>query len=284
MLVLAFPAPTQAIPFTATCDYDANTALCSWSSGPIRGEAGVEHPDFVPKGEALFVISDSTLTLTLTYLNTDDPVVGLNQALSGLTWNINPGDEIPDLVGGGTVGLTPGSAVINIAGGSSLVGEPIVSFPGDDLSGQWAFEDDLNSDLLGSFGVAAVGGDLEFVGPDDFGSDDIIDPSKTLVSPSPNGGDFMIVPYTAHLNLDGFPSQGPYVQNSMVFEFGINATNGVAFNGDGNNGVLLANQIVDVTPIFGTAGAPPIPEPHSAVLFTIGGLIVGGAVRRARSA
>jgi hypothetical protein len=98
LLALAFPAPTQAIPFTATCDYGLSTANCSWSSGPIRGEAGVEHPDFEPEGTALFAISDSTLTLTLTYLDSNETVVGLNQALSGLTWNINPVDEIPDLV------------------------------------------------------------------------------------------------------------------------------------------------------------------------------------------
>jgi hypothetical protein len=169
-----------------------------------------------------------------------------------------------------------------IPSGSGLVGVNAGSFVGNDLSGQWAFEDDLNSNLLGGFGVAAVGGDLEFVGPDDFGSDDIINPSLTQVSPAPNGGDFMIVPNYVDLALDGFKSQGPMVQNSMVFEFEINGTNGVAFNGDGNNGVLLANQIVDVTPIFGSVGAPPIPEPHSAVLFTIGGLIVGVAVRKAR--
>lgn len=234
------------------------------------GEAGVEHPDFWPEGTALFEIDGSRLTLTLTYLDSNETVVGLNQALSGLTWNINPVDGIPDLVSGGTVGLIPLSAMI--PSGLGLVGVNASNFSGvTDLSTEWAFKDQLNSTVLGDFGVSAVGGDRMWVG-DGWGPKDLFNPTGTpLQPPSPNGGDFMIVPDDVNLTLDGFKSKGPMVQNSMVFEFTINSS-------------LSPHQIVDVTPIFGTAGAPPIPEPHSALLFTIGGLIVGGAVRRARSA
>ncbi len=232
--------------------------IFTWGGAPITGEAGVEYPTFFPEGKAVFdITSPGTLTLNLTYTGSSEMMLSINEALTALTW---------DLEGfGGS--LTADSAWV--ASGSSLVGANLLTWDalaGDpnDLSGQWAYKDNIVAADLGSYGVGTMG-DILF-GTDTFGNFDIIDPSKTWITPAPGGADFAIVGSDIDLTHDGYASQGPMVQSSMVFTFN--------FTGD-----LSESMITNVNPLFGTEGAP-VPEPGTLSLMGIG--LVGLAFWRNR--
>ena len=75
---------------------------------------------------------------------------------------------------------------------------------------------------------------------------------------------------TPDLTADGFPTNGPLVQNQMVFSLDITGE------------TLTMNDITNVAVLFGTDGAPLIPEPGSVTLFTTGMLVVGSLIRRER--
>ena len=99
LLVLGFSVrPAQA----------ESVKLFSWSGNPIVGE----DPDFLPSGSAVFYITGSTLTITLT--NTSPQLTSIGQVLTGLTW---------DMTG---ASLMPVSALI--AAGSELVEDFIQCF------------------------------------------------------------------------------------------------------------------------------------------------------------
>jgi len=241
-LVLAIQAPVFA------------DKIFLWSGVPISGEAGVEYPNFFPSGEAVFKINGSVLELTLTYTGSSETILSINQTLTGFLWDITDSG----------VSLTAGSAII--PSGSSLV-NPISGQT--DLSGQWAFRSDINagSSGLGPLGAYGVGtmGDINF-GADTFGNKDIIDGDKTF-TPAPDGADFALVGWDVDFNADGYKSQGPMVQNSLLFTFAI-------------SGSLTEDEIINGQPLFGTDGAP-LPEPSTLLLLS-SGLVALGLLGRKR--
>jgi hypothetical protein len=231
----------------------------TWSGLPIQGEAGQEYPNYFPAGQAEFEVVGSSMTLLLTYTGGSENIQAINQAMTALTWEMT----------GYTGTLQAESALI--ASGSSLVGVDSDSWPGvTDLSGQWAFKDNIQSELLGNFGVGTMG-DINFQ-EDSFGSHDVIDPNKTFVSPSPGNIDFAIIgPNITTLstdgngNPDGFKNQGPVVQNAMLFEF-------VFLNSSGNLLDQAGNDITfsNAQALYGTEGVPAVPEPATVLLLGTG--------------
>ena len=232
-------------------------AVVSFNIGgaPIVGE----RQDFSPDATAAFTVSGNTLTMTVHYAGGQGlPVDSTGLALSSVFFDL----------GNFSGDLTAVSAMI--ATGSSLVGINAGSWTGgDDLSGQWTYRDDIavswGSNALGQYGASGVG-DILF-GLDTFGTADIIDSSKTLVTPVPNGIDFSIVPTATDLSKDGFKNNGPVVQDTIVLTF--------AFAGD----TLSESDIMNVSALYGTDGAPLVPAPGAAVLAMIG---IGLTIRRRR--
>jgi hypothetical protein len=179
--------------------------------------------------------------------------------LSGVYWDITTASV-----------LTAETAMIG--DDSALVGFGLTL--DEDLSGEWGFKDDVSAGTLGSFGISSVGDIL--LGADSFGPDDRFNTDMNLFPPSSgslNGSDASIVgPNITDFSVDGFASQGPFVQNEMVFLLSI--------SGD----PLTMDQIENVQVLFGSDGAPlvPVPEPTAALLFGIGVVLMGERVRRQR--
>jgi hypothetical protein len=226
---------------------------------PISGEAGQEYPNFYPSGTANFeIISSTELRLMLTYTGSSEPLSSINQVLTGLTWDLNgyAGQLIAD------------SAFI--ASGSNLIGANSLSFSGTDLSGQWTFKDDITaitapSGPLGMYGVGVVG-DINF-GEDTFGSGDVIDSSKTQITPVPGGIDFGLVPFGSLPSNGGFQNQGPVIQNAIEFRFTFDET-------------LTEDMFTNVQPLFGSDGAAPVPEPATMLLLGTGLIGLAGFGRK----
>jgi hypothetical protein len=267
LLILIFVLSSYA-PLSAT--------MFHWSGSPIAGETGKEYPTFFPEVSAEFKIHDftSTMTLTLTYIGASEIMASINQTLTGFLWDITDPD----------VRLT--ALLAKVADSSSLVNDIDNVIPGStyldtgDLSGQWAFRDDISAGFsalgpLGAFGVGTMGS-INF-NADVFGSHHVIDSGKTEVNPAIGGVDFGIIHPDSvgaiEFSKGGFQQQGPMVQNAMVFTFGIIHDSG---------GTLTEDEIANVQPLFGSEGAPLVPEPSTFALFGIGilGVIAYGWRRR----
>lgn len=239
-----------------------------FSGAPISGEAGTEYPTLAPEGSASFDVSGDILTLTIVYdgvrdLSTGDLVTvpSLNLALSGATFSIDSSwtgslDPLSVMVGGvdgNADDLDKWRMLVAAEGGPDVE---------EDFSGQVVFSEDAVGGTL--YAVAAAGsvfGDGEF-------TKEVFDPTKTLTTPVPGGGDFLLVPELFDPTLGGFKKQGPVGTNTIEYKWTI--------GGDG----LTAYDFWSFTPIFGSEGQPAIPEPTSAVLFLVGALVVGRTMRR----
>ncbi len=223
------------------------SVMSTWSGAPIDGE----NPGFLPSGSAVFDISGSLLTVTLT--NTSPTAMGgLGEVLTGLTWDISD------------AGVSLATLTAVIGPGSSLVGNGAT---GDtDLSSEWAFRDDLDHGEsatgvpLGSYGASSVG-DLNF--QEAWGPRDRFDTTTNLFGPaSPNGTQAGIVGPQDGANLfdPPFGNKGPWVQNQMVLTFEI-------------TGDLEDGDIENIQPIFGTDGATIIPEPATVIIWSLLGML-----------
>lgn len=108
-----------------------------------------------------------------------------------------------------------------------------------------------------------------------FGPGDRFDPSSNPFPPpsgSLNGVSGGIVNENFCATCSTFANganKGPLVQNQMVLTWEVDTTFDV-------------NQIGNVQPLYGTDGAPLIPEPTSVLLFAVGLFVTGRAVSRAR--
>jgi hypothetical protein len=250
-LLLLILVLSSHVPLSAT--------MFQWS-GPIAGEAGEEYTTFFPEVSAEFEIATSIMTLTLTYTGASEIMASINQTLRGLLWDITDP----------TVSLT--ASLAQLVESSSLVNDVDNVIAGStylstgDLSGQWAFRDDISAGFsalgpLGAFGVGTMGS-INFSDADDsvFGADHIIDSDKREVQS--NGVDFAIIHPDSVGAIDfhqgGFKQNGPMVQNAMVFTFDITSGN------------LTEDEIAHVQPLFGSEGAPLVPEPSTFALFGIG--------------
>jgi len=158
-------------------------ASFDWSGAPI---VGADDLLFFPSGSAVFEVDGTYLRLTLTNTTTQE-ISAAWQALTGFIWDSD-------------VELEPLTAVM--PSGQLLVGP---NAPSDgteigpqDLSGEWAFKDDIMAGGgLGFFGVGAIG-DINF-GADTFGAKDCFAPGgnefcdSITGTVSPGGIDYAII-------------------------------------------------------------------------------------------
>ena len=164
---------------------------------------------------------------------------------------------------------------MEVAGGSSLI-DPSGLFTGTDLSGQWAAG--TNKIAFGSTFDYAVGavGDLDN-GTSTLGTGDVIDSSKTQLTPSPDGIDFGIVGAGGYNALHGSFNKGgtaqPVVKHAVVITYDY-------------TGTLTMADIQNVTPYFGTDGVQLVPVPAAAWmgLSLLGGLGAFSKLRKIRAA
>lgn len=257
---------------------DPNTVgsslTCSWSGIAINNPD--VDPNFTPEGNAVFEFSGdtSTLKITLTYTGFDgitaDPQTGLtgqNMVNTGLLW-----DFAPDTIA---------AMNVSVLTSADLVGTDADRFATFDLAEHWAYREGIVADDLGSYGIGAIG-DIYF-GEDSFGAHDLI--SGTTFENQPDGTDWGLVPNgylwdcstlktsggCTGVYPDGFQKQGPFLDNSIMVTIAYDREFGL-------------DEIANVQPIFGSEGAPLIPEPTAALLFGVGFVVVGWAVRRDASA
>jgi hypothetical protein len=200
-------------------------------------------PAFHPEGSASFHVEDGELRIVLTSTSPEEPAAWA--ALSGLSFDVTLAD----------VTLT----------GVSATAEALVPVGGSlDIGAEWGF----GSFGFADFGIASVG---TINGVDaGFGGVCISGP---CAQGKPNGVDYSIVGPSFEQSNAGFANANnqPVVQSQVTFVFDIGGTNADTFT---------MADIANVTPYFGTNGAPIIPEPRAVALYSIGLLVTGLVLRR----
>jgi hypothetical protein len=248
------------------------TTTLTFEGNPIVGQ----NEDYIPIVTAAFTDNgDNTLTLVLTYEGYQtgpdlDPIDTIGEALSGLVFEL-PGVSL---------------SVMSIdLGLSTLVGantnDPGLSpanWDGSTLTGEWGFQTGFTGGgFTDAFVINGVGTVL-FV---EEGVGQVVDPTENLTgNTSTDGPAFMIIPDELDLEalcpsptgscpgaVDGFFNQGPMIQDSITAVFGF-------------SGELPDLSGISATPIFGTEGAPPVPEPTAGLLFAAGSVVVGLSLRK----
>jgi hypothetical protein len=189
-----------------------------------------------------------------------------------------------------TIGETLAGVHFDVMGSLVFAGTGVVM--AEDYVGSGAAEalSDLGLNVTGHYALGQANvfgvdgyafgsvGDINF-GEATLGAANLLPGTISGVEPNPpNGTDFSIVDPNAIPNSGGF--QAPVNPNPSEHQLGVWIQNSItaSLNYDGSLG---ENAIVDVTPYFGTDGAP-IPEPSSALLYAAGLLVVGRATRRRR--
>lgn len=237
------------------------------SGNPIAGE----DPSFRPHVKAEISIDSGTHTFTILLTNLSEAESAIGQVLTAFLWDLTSYS--------GTI--TPVSATL--PSDSKLIGYGATSET--NVTAEWFFKDNISAGStsagpLGEYG-AGVMGDINF-GADTFGKWDRFDvPDGThtftmanLFGPNgPNGVEVGIVGPNISLssdgsgNPDGFAKQGPVAQNKTLLTFSY-------------TGTLSLSQFTNGQFLFGTDGAPVVPEPGTIALL---GLALGAVgVRRWR--
>ena len=179
------------------------------------------------------------------------------QLFSGLLWDID------------AAGVTLTATSAQVASGSQLVnvnaGGTVTPVAGTDLASYWAFRNDLTSEIDVQYAVGAMG-DLLF-NTDLLGTDSMIDGDG--LPPSPGQLDYTIIGNNIASDVNsGIINNGPLVQNAVEIHFAYT----------GSFGEL---DIKNVQPLFGTDGAPLVPEPTTLILLG-SGLLGLAAIRKKR--
>jgi hypothetical protein len=238
------------------------------------------NPNYRPVISADFSVSGSQLTLVATYVEFDptgDPISSLGEALAGILFELPSAATITSV---DSVHLTVGSQVLGVDADVALAAGIL-----PDLTGEFSFLDGIAADTpLNNFTDAYL---LSSVGTALFNIEvgQVIDGTQNITgNTSANGPAFMIVPDELNLSSwsdllcpggscpvpNPFGNQGPMIEDSITAVFNF-------------SGTLDPNQI-RWEPLFGTEGAPLIPEPGAVLLFAAGLGVVGVGVWRRKNA
>jgi len=239
---------------------DANAMTQSFGFvGPIQGEDG-----FVADVDLMFDFDPTCTTgCTLGIMVTYNDVGGIpdqGKAFSTVVFSVSGGSITFDrsnsqVLAETLVGSDLGSVVIPMVGSAY------------DVTPQFALDPAV---ALGpGYGTIALGsvGDILF-GLDTLGNADLL-PGTPIGELNPPDG----WPYTlVDASTTGFKNNG----NKFDVLIQTKWTASLAYDGQ-------ISGVTNVSPLFGTDGAPLIPEPSAAHLFPIGLLVAGVAYRRRRS-
>jgi hypothetical protein len=255
-LSLASGSPAHAVPL-----------IFNFAS-PIPGESVTPDTTLTFEFDEMCTM-DCELTVTLSY-NDSGGLTAIGQTLSGVVF---------DAVGMITFQINTEHSVIAemLVGAGSA--QALTDFGGVansdvDVSGHWAFGTVTVPDG-GNYALSSVG-DI-FNGADTLGNADLLTGTiaTNVEANPPDGTSFSIVdPNTCQPGTcDGLSGGFQDGQGRAWIQSSVTAT--LVYDGE-----LLG--IDNATPIFGTTGTPPIPEPSSYIVFALGTIVAGSAAAASR--